>query len=55
MDRQFGGRYARVWADHHVMGNLDGQTASEALEAGVPPKAVWRAVHENLGLPAADR
>ena len=55
MDRQFGRGYARVWADGHVMRELGGRTASEALDAGEQPKTVWRAVHANLGLPASER
>ena len=35
-----------------VMAELDGRTAQEALDAGVPPKQVWAAVWRALGLPA---
>ena len=55
MEQQFGRGYARVWAENHVMRELDGRTASEALEAGESPKTVWRAVHANLQLPASER
>lgn len=47
--------YAGHWAGHHVLGALGGRTANEALAAGESPKQVWLAVHEALGLPAADR
>jgi hypothetical protein len=47
--------YAEHWASHHVLGSLGGRTAGEALTAGEPPKRVWWAVHDALGLPAADR
>ncbi len=55
MEQHFGRAYARVWADSHVMRELDGRTAVEALEEGETPKTVWRAVHANLQLPASDR
>ena len=55
MDHHLGGAYARVWARTQVMADLDGRTATEALDAGVPPKQVWRAVHSRLELPAVDR
>jgi hypothetical protein len=37
------------------MRELGGRTASEALEAGVPPKEVWLAVWRTLELPARDK
>lgn len=55
MERQFGRGYSRVWAESHVMRELDGRTAAEALAAGESPKTVWRAVHATLGLPASER
>ena len=55
MEQQFGHGYARVWAESHVMRELDGRTASEALGAGESPKTVWRAVHANQQLPASER
>jgi hypothetical protein len=55
MEQQFGRGYARVWAESHVMRELDGRTATEALDAGESPKTVWRAVHANLQLPASER
>lgn len=47
--------YAHHWADHQVIGALDGRTVSEALAAGETPKHVWRAVWETLELPASER
>ena len=47
--------YARHWSEQHVMAELDGRTVAEALDAGVPPKAVWRAVWQTLELPASQR
>ncbi|MDR6119757.1 hypothetical protein QE370_002941 [Aeromicrobium sp. SORGH_AS981] len=55
MTLHLGPGYARVWAATQVMAELDGRTASEALEAGVDPKVVWRAVHASLELPARER
>jgi hypothetical protein len=55
MEQQLGSGYARVWADNHVMRELGGRTASEALDAGETPKTVWRAVHSTLELPASER
>ncbi len=55
MEAALGAGYYRVWADQFVMADLGRRTASEALEEGVPPKQVWRAVWESLGLPASER
>lgn len=55
MDHQFGYGYARVWADNHVIRELGGRTATDALEEGETPKTVWRAIHATLGLPASER
>jgi hypothetical protein len=55
LEHHLGPGYARVWADTQVMRVLDGRTASEALDAGEPPKAVWRAVHQTLELPPSER
>lgn len=55
MESALGPAYARTWSQQHVMANLDGRTASEALAAGESPKAVWRAVWETLGLPPTQR
>ena len=55
MEAALGPAYARSWADQHVLGELGERTVVEALETGEPPKAVWRAVSAELGLPARDR
>jgi hypothetical protein len=55
MESALGPAYARTWSQQHVMANLDGRTAAEALDAGESPKAVWRAVWETLGLPPTQR
>jgi hypothetical protein len=55
MEDALGVAYARTWATQFVMADLGGRTAQEALDAGVPPKAVWSAVWTALELPARDR
>lgn len=55
MERVLGPSYAPVWARQQVLGGLQGRTVDEALSAGVPPKAVWRAVAEALELPESQR
>jgi hypothetical protein len=55
MEVALGPTYARSWADQYVIGDLGGRTAAEALEAGEPPKQVWRAVWAALELPPVDR
>lgn len=55
MDGALGPSYARSWADMHVMSELDGRTAGQALADGVPPRTVWRAVWRALDLPLSER
>jgi hypothetical protein len=55
MEHALGPAYARSWADMHVIGELGGRTASQALAAGESPKAVWLAVWRALELPASER
>jgi hypothetical protein len=55
MERHLGSAYARTWAREHVMADLGGRTALEALEQGETPKRVWRAVWATLGLPPSER
>lgn len=50
-----GPAYARVWAEQQVLSDLGGRTVSQALEAGEPPKRVWRAVADALSLPESQR
>jgi hypothetical protein len=44
MDLVFGTAYARSLAADLVIGALGGRTASEALDAGLPPREVWDAL-----------
>jgi hypothetical protein len=55
MEAALGRSYARFWAGQTVLAELDGRTATEALDAGVPPKQVWAAVWSALELPPGDR
>ena len=55
MEHALGPAYARTWAEQQVMSTLGGRTVVEALESGEPPKDVWAAVWERLGLPASER
>jgi hypothetical protein len=55
MDRALGRAYARVWAETFVIADLGGRTVVDALDAGVPPRQVWRAVWAVLELPPVDR
>lgn len=55
MEQALGPSYARSWASLYVISDLGGRTAQQALEAGVPPKEVWRAVWATLELPARER
>ena len=55
MEQHLGSGYDRVWADAHVLAELGGRTASEALADGAQPKQVWRAVWSALELPESER
>ena len=55
MEQALGPAYARSWAEQHVLGALGERTVVESLDAGVPPKTVWRAVCAELDLPARER
>ncbi|MFI0433630.1 MAG: DUF3046 domain-containing protein, partial [Candidatus Nanopelagicales bacterium] len=55
MERALGPGYAQYWADNHVLAQLDGRTASQALAQGTGAKTVWRAVWQELGLSPRDR
>lgn len=50
-----GAAYCQVWADQTTLAALGGRTVNEALAAGIDCKRIWRAVWEQLELPAHDR
>ncbi len=48
---QFGAAYgASVFVDH-VLTGLDGRTAAQAIEDGVDPRDVWRALCADFDVP----
>lgn len=55
MADEFGAVRATSLARDHVFAGLDGRTVEQALEAGVDPKDVWRAVCEAFEVPAERR
>ncbi len=55
MTAHLGVGYAGVWAAQHNLSALGDKTVDEALAAGVPPKAIWRAVWAALELPERER
>jgi hypothetical protein len=55
LEQVLGPTYARSWADSQVIGALGERTVLEALEAGRPPKEVWREVCRVLELPPSRR
>lgn len=54
MSRHLGADYAASWARDVVLDGLDGRTAEQALDDGVPTAVVWRAVARTLELPAGE-
>jgi DUF3046 family protein len=55
MDEEFGPVRAASLARDHVFAELDGRTVEQALEAGVDPREVWRAVCEAYDVPPQRR
>jgi len=55
MADEFGEVRAEMLARDHVFSELGGRTVEDALEAGIPPKDVWRAVCEAFDVPAERR
>ncbi|MGI8696937.1 MAG: DUF3046 domain-containing protein [Mycobacteriales bacterium] len=52
---QFGSAYADTVARDYVFRVLGGRTVDQAIEAGVDPKVVWRAVCEEFDVPPSQR
>lgn len=51
MEEQFGSvRGASLLVDH-VLSGFDGRTAAQAIEAGVEPRDVWRALCSDFDVP----
>lgn len=55
MDEEFGPARAAVVARDHVFAELGGRTVEQALEAGIDPRRVWRAVCDVYDVPPARR
>lgn len=55
LESALGKAYAATWARDHVIGGLGSRTVVEALDAGTPPKEVWREVWQVLELPPSQR
>ena len=55
MNDEFGPARAAALSRDHVFAELGDRTVEQALEAGVDPRKVWRAVCEVYEVPAARR
>jgi len=55
MEDEFGPVRAASLARDHVFADLGGRTVEDALEAGVDPREVWRAVCETFDVPRSRR
>ena len=51
MEQEFGSGYAGVVARTQSLGSLEGRTAHEALEEGVPVRTIWEAVVRDMDVP----
>jgi len=54
MGRHLGQGYAQSWAQDQHLAALDDRTVRQALDQGVAPKQVWRAVCSALELPPSE-
>ncbi len=55
MNELFGEAYAESFARDYVLEELGSRTVQGALAAGYDAKTVWRAVCEEMNVPAAER
>jgi Protein of unknown function (DUF3046) len=55
MNDEFGPARAAALTRDHVFAELGDRTVEQALEAGISPRKVWRAVCEVYEVPAARR
>lgn len=51
----FGEAYTESFARDYALGELGSRTVQQALSAGYDAKDVWRAVCEEMNVPAAER
>jgi hypothetical protein len=52
---QFGSMRAESVARDHIFSSLGGQSAVDAIDAGLPVRTVWLAVCEEFDVPRKDR
>ncbi|WP_142048679.1 DUF3046 domain-containing protein [Pseudonocardia kunmingensis] len=55
MEGEFGAARAASVSRDHVFAELDDRTVEDALEAGIEPREVWKAVCNAYDVPAARR
>ena len=55
METEFGAARAAAVSRDHVFSELGGRTVDEALEAGIDPREVWKAVCDAYDVPPARR
>ncbi|TDV40364.1 DUF3046 domain-containing protein [Actinophytocola oryzae] len=55
MSNEFGEVRADMLARDHVFSSLGGRTVDQALDAGLEPKEIWRAVCEAFEVPPERR
>lgn len=55
MDGEFGTAYARSLAARHVLHRLEDRTVDQCLQAGVPPRALWAAICDDMDVPPERR
>lgn len=55
MEGEFGPARAASLARDHVLADLGGRTVEDALEVGIDPRTVWRAVCEAFDVPPSRR
>jgi len=51
VDNQFGTVRAQSLLVDHVLTGFDGRTAAQAIESGVDPRDVWRALCADFDVP----
>lgn len=49
--QQFGAAYGASVLVDHVLSDFGGRTAAQAIEAGVEPREVWRALCADFDVP----
>jgi len=55
MNDEFGESYAASLASRHLLHALGDRTVNEALDAGEPPRTVWLALCDDMGVPESRR